>query len=32
MNAYTEKLYEEINNPVVCEDSYTRQEKGRLVL
>ena len=22
MNAYTEKLYEEINDPVVCEDFF----------
>ena len=30
MNAYTEKLYEEIR--LFVKISYTRQEKGRLVL
>lgn len=28
MNAYTEKLYEEINNPVVCEDFLHKAGKG----
>ncbi len=31
-NAYTEKLYEEINDPVVCEDFLHKAGKGRLVL
>lgn len=28
MNAYTEKLYEEINDPVVCEDFLHKAGKG----
>ena len=28
MNAYTEKLYEEINDPVVCEDLLHKAGKG----
>ena len=28
MNAYTEKLYEEINDPVVCEDCLHKAGKG----
>ena len=30
MNAYTEKLYEEINDPVVCEDFLHKAGKGDL--
>ena len=28
MNAYTEKLYEEINDPIVCEDCLHKAGKG----
>lgn len=28
MNAYTQKLYKEINDPVVCEDFLQKAEKG----